>query len=95
MPLEGFFHNCFAIFNVSSIVKYMYVYILFQKAWDSLLVEIDRGLQVSQATQQLEEGGPGPCEVELWDARQDRPTTLSQYLGKGHTLVIVLLRHFA
>uniref|UniRef100_A0A914BFB4 Uncharacterized protein n=1 Tax=Patiria miniata TaxID=46514 RepID=A0A914BFB4_PATMI len=62
--------------------------------WNAFLKDTESQLSKGEAQSSLSIGSPGPCDIELKDARTGRPSTIGSYLCKGN-VIVVLLRHFA
>uniref|UniRef100_A0A669CIJ4 Uncharacterized protein n=3 Tax=Oreochromis niloticus TaxID=8128 RepID=A0A669CIJ4_ORENI len=66
-----------------------------EKEWDSFLESVDKDLQTTDV--QLSGGKMADSlspETLFTDGRSGKSVTLSQYLGQGQNLLLVLLRHF-
>ncbi len=62
--------------------------------WNVFLKKTDSQLAEDKSQSKLHIGSPGPCDIEIKDARTGCLTRLGNFLSKGH-LIFVLLRHFA
>lgn len=64
-----------------------------EQEWDILLSDIDKVL-TDDCTDTVKLGQTGPVHDNLIDVRTNQSTSLSEFL-EDHSLVLILLRHFA
>ena len=64
-----------------------------QNEWDEILGDIDAKRNKRNPVKVLAQGGDGPCDVNLLDARTGRDTCIKEQL-LGKTTMFMLLRHF-
>lgn len=65
-----------------------------EQEWDIFLGSIDKTLE-GDSSDTVQLGETGPLHAPLVDARTSQQTSLQDFLTGSHSLVLILLRHFA
>lgn len=67
-----------------------------EREWNEFVIDVNKQSSVSSEKQTpLAIGSSGPCDLKVQDVRTGKISPIASYLDGAHSLILVLLRHFA